>query len=118
MVQDVLLATLSSSGVLEFAGNPFSWNPVNGDLLIEVTFGDFLTVADLTQGLNPLFFDASGLSSNPVYWSADNFDGNDNIGFGLVTEFEVNVIPEPSTFFLLSAGLLALGIQSRRRPAR
>ena len=118
VVQDVLLATLSSGGVLEFAGNPFSWNPVDGDILIEVTFGDFETVADLTQGKNSLDFDGSGLFSNPVYWSADNFDGLDNTGFGLVTEFVVNIIPEPSTFLLLGGALLALGIQCRRRPVR
>ena len=78
LVENVLLSSLSSNGVLEFAGNPYEYDPSLGDLLIDIQFHDFQTVADLDQGLNALFFRASRNTGAPVYSLVDNFSGNDN----------------------------------------
>lgn len=116
---DVLLSDNLSGGSLTFTnttGSAFIYDPSVGDLLVDIQVGDFSSIADLTQGLNELTFQASQDVGDPDYWTTDNWNGNDNTSFGLVTEFGF-FVPEPSTALLFGAGLSALGLR-RRRPFR
>jgi len=114
-IQNVLLSSLTSGGVLEFTGVPFLYDPEDGNLLIDVQFSDFATVNDLTQGMNALFYEATADPEAPVFSLVSNYDGLDNSSFGLVTEFDVTVVPEPATGLLLTAGLGALAWVRRSR---
>jgi len=114
-IQDVLLSSLTAAGVLEFAGSPFVYDPEDGNLLIEVQFGDFATVNDLTQGMNAVFYEATGDAESPVFSLVSNYDGLNNASFGLVTEFDVTIVPEPATGLLLTAGLCVLAWVRRSR---
>jgi hypothetical protein len=114
-VQDVLLSSISAGGVLEFTGTPYVYDPDDGNLVIDVQFGDFGIVNDLTQGLNALLYEATANPESPVYSLVSNYDGLDNSSFGLVTEFEATVIPEPASGLLLCGGLALLGALRRNR---
>lgn len=118
---DVLLSDIDSGGVLTFTGPNFRYDPlVDGNLIIDLQIGEYGTTLDLTQGGSTLLFDATddaGFPSEPVpYSTADNFDGQDNSSFGLVTTFEVTTVPEPGTAVLVALGLV--GIAARRRSLR
>ena len=114
-IQNVLLSSLTAGGVLEFTGFPFLYDPDVGNLLIDIQLSDFATVADLTQGMNARFYQATADAESPLFSLVSNYDGLDNSSFGLVTEFDVTVIPEPGTGLLLTAGLGVLAWVRRSR---
>jgi hypothetical protein len=101
---------------------PFTYDTANGDLLMDVFMGtntnllpaasfSYLDAVESTTG----FFDDVGLQR--VWNSGGNVNAlagsTDPHGFGLVTRFTYDVVPEPSTGLLVIAGLL--GLAARRR---
>jgi hypothetical protein len=89
---------------------PFSYNPADGNLLMDVE------VSGASAPGGTIMFDANGDSTG--YFNGNTimgrqYHGYTDHGFGLVTGFDTTV-PEPATFVLLGAGLLALGLLRRR----
>src|ERR1022692_277409 len=93
---------------------PFTYNPANGNLLMDVVGsgvsapggGTFFDVN--SGGVTTRVFCYSGVASNP---------GNPNTGYGLVTTFiaGTSTTPEPGTFMLLGSGVLGLAGMLRRK---
>jgi hypothetical protein len=114
--ESVLLTGSFAEGVLSFSGTPYTYDPEDGNLIIDFQILDFATSTDLTQNLGKLFFDGTrDDGESPAYSVVDNFDGLDNIGFGLVTGIDYQLVPEPSTGLLLAMGLAGFGFRSRRK---
>lgn len=98
---------------------PFEYNPVDGNLLLEVRNAGFGT------GLN---FDAADVGGDPI--SRVFAIGNENASFatgadslGLVTQFEFEsaTVPEPSSFLLvfgMGAAMAVAGWRRRRKSPR
>lgn len=114
--ESVLLTGSFAAGILSFSGTPYTYDPSQGNLIIDFQVLEFTTSTDLTQNLGRLFFDGTQDASDPVYSVADNYNGLDNSGFGLVTQFEYQLVPEPGTGLLLGLGLVGFGL--RRRPTQ
>jgi hypothetical protein len=117
---NVALTSVYSNGTLSFVGTPFFYDPSVGNLLVDMQVGGYdpdNAVADLVLG-NRKFFqqttDTIG-EGDPLVSLVSNYDGLNNMSVGLVTD--VIPIPEPSTYFLMSSGLLALGLLLKRRGA-
>lgn len=100
---------------------PFLYNPASGDLLMEVLMEtntkllpvDDFSYLDAVASVNGQFdvglqrvWDSSGV--NALTGSTDDH------GYGLVTRFTYDVVPEPGTGLLLMAGLLAFAAHRRR----
>jgi hypothetical protein len=91
---------------------PFLYDPSHGNLLMDII---------VTPGGVPPIGPAAAYSSRAgtatgIFSRYHNFGGG-TIGFGLVTRFDftpAQSVPEPSTFVLLSTGLLILGSRLRR----
>lgn len=98
-------------GGLTFFGTPFLYNPASGNLLIDMVITD-ISNPHASVNLDAMARDAGGLFSR-----MHDF-GSGFAGYGLVTEFNgtpTNVVPEPSTVFLLGTGLILLGVPAWRR---
>jgi hypothetical protein len=102
---------------LTFTGTPFSYVPsLNLPLLLDVQVGGYdvnNAVAELEPGTTTFFQQTSDTigEGDPLTSFVSNFDGGDNAGVRPV----VNLVPEPSTFFLVGGGLLALLRLARQR---
>jgi len=101
---------------------PFLYNPANGDLLLEVlmeTQVNFLPLSGFSY-LDAVESDTGTFDIGlQRVWNSGGDTGaltgsTDVEGFGLVTRFTYDVVPEPGTGLLLTAGLLGLAAQRRR----
>jgi len=100
---------------------PFYYNPAAGNLLMDVRnyegspFSEPLAMA-------PEPFDAVLFSANPrlaaVYADSVNADAGTENTFGLVTQFVVTPVPEPTSLAVLFLGGAALAAHFRFRTAR
>ena len=109
-------------GAAIFLSTPFLYDPSQGNLLMDIhNFGGGGT----TWGDPPFF--------GPAYVDAWNFAGDrvssvsaNSVGavsgtastLGLVTQFGMTPVPEPSTVALLTVGLVAFGFLARQRKTR
>jgi hypothetical protein len=109
---DVLPALSGGLLTINFA-TPFSYNPVGGNLLFNLSRA---RGTDLSPGVGPFFAAAGGDST--VTSRAQNF-GSSNIGWGLNTTFSTGaaVVPEPASWAMLIAGFGLVGAAARRRRA-
>ena len=119
LFSDTSLIGQAAPAVLSFTGNPFAYDPSQGNLLLDIQ------IAGISPGAEPAFYDAhnSGDAGN-IFGRAHNFDIIGQAGWGLVTEFvgrtpptNNNAVPEPITATLGLMGLGVLGMATRRRVA-
>ena len=95
---------------LVFAGQPFDYNPANGNLLMDIQISNEVNGGGAS-------YDARSGTAIGVFSRYQNFsDGTQ--GYGLVTQFAFEPIPEPSTIVLLLGGLSGLVLACRPWQAR
>jgi hypothetical protein len=94
---------------------PFTYNPLNGNLLMDV-------VASATDGGGDIYFDTNGynggsFNGNTFLGRVYHNSGVVNNGYGLVTGFNepVSSTPEPSTLLTLGSGFIGLAGLARKR---
>ena len=116
----VVLAGGAAPMALAFSGTPFDYDPADGNLLLDIQVVDFFHPCTNPGALEPecAFYDARaglapGAFSRAQDWTSSGGATADNAG--LVTTF---LIPEPSTFALLLAGLVFLSRASGRHQPR
>ncbi len=86
--------------------SPFLYNPAQGNLLLDITAGGGLT-------LFPGALDAqsvSGDSISRVYATSAGASAGVSDSLGLITRFNVTVVPEPSSWLLAGVGLVFAAI--------
>jgi hypothetical protein len=98
---NTLFASVNLSGSapsqLIFAGQPFNYNPADGNLLMDIHISNELS----TGGA---YYDACSGTAIGVFSRYQDFSAGTK-GFGLVTQFTFAPVPEPSTIVLLLGGL-------------
>jgi len=112
---NTLFATLTLAGMapptLTFSGAPFLYNPAHGNLLLDIVVSP--GGVDTNAG-----FDANYLASDHavgIFSRYHNF-GTGNMGYGLVTQFDYQVVPEPSLTALICLALVLAGTFRRWVP--
>jgi hypothetical protein len=115
-----LVATLNENGSTttnpswSFNITPFTYNPANGDLLLEVVANN-QTILQNGNGNGYNEADNTGSVMNRAY-CITNVGCNANDGVGLVTTFSTSsTVPEPSTFLMLGSGIMGLAGVMRRK---
>ena len=87
-------------------GTPFTYDPANGDLLMDIFVSN--------SGNQTVFLDARNGTAAGVFSRMHDF-GSEFNDWGLVTGFNAAAaVPEPSTYVMLVGGLLALAGWRRR----
>jgi hypothetical protein len=104
---------LSGSGDFVVDGTPFTYNPANGNLLLDIVISNYTG----DTGYGPLFNDAGvfGGVTNRAFCGVQSGCVAD--GPALVTGFSSTTVPEPSTALLVAAGLFIAARLRRRRSA-
>jgi hypothetical protein len=111
--------TVTSAPSFTIAGTAFTFNPLAGNLLLEIESAytesrpNSSTAAFLDA--NSSGVDASRAGCNGAACNSSTIGGP---SIGLITQFTTRpttVIPEPSTYALMATGLVALGLIRRRR---
>jgi hypothetical protein len=106
--------TTSTNPSWSFNITPFTYNPANGDLLLEVVANNQTILAN-GNGNGYLEADNSFAVTNRAY-CVTNLGCSSNDGVGLVTTFSTgSTVPEPSTFLMLGSGILGLAGVLRRK---
>ena len=110
---NTLFATLTLTGTapptLTFSGTPFFYDPAHGNLLMDIVVSP--GGVDANSG-----FGASYLASSNAFGIFSRYHnfGNSTIGWGLVTQFDYQVVPEPSVTGLICLAVLLGGTFARR----
>jgi hypothetical protein len=96
---------------ITFAGGPFFYDPAAGNLLVDIRINDPGLLA--TTGDYP----ARNGSAVGIFSRYQDFSEHGSVGYGLVTQFTADEVPEPGTFSLclLAVPLLFLAARSGRR---
>ncbi len=91
-------------------GSTFTYDPSAGDLLVDIVRTNI--VADSGSGS----LDSYNGDANGIFSRAQNY-GLSNAGWGLTTEFgvEIQAVPEPSTMISMALGLSMAGLYGLRR---
>ena len=92
---------------LVFSGRPFDYNPADGNLLMDIHIGN-----EVSSG--GAFYDARKGTAAGVFSRYQNFSAGTQ-GFGLVTQFTFEPVPEPSTIVMLLGALGSLVLACRSR---
>jgi hypothetical protein len=98
---------------------PFSYNPADGDLLLDVTIPSGATVSG--AGFGFLTFDTVNTVDDGVYSVVNLSDGGATSGTlstaGAITEFSVSsaAVPEPSVWLMMVTGFGVLGAAMWKR---
>jgi len=113
-------SSIGEFGALIFLNEPFYYDPSRGNLLMDVRNfgGGRTTYSNPPFGAGPAYLDASSVTGDTissVY--ADSVDAISGIPstLGLVTQFYITPVPEPSTLSLLGLGALTISACWRRR---
>lgn len=98
----------AAPATLQFFGTPFTYNPANGNLLLDI----HSTIAQPGSA----FFEARNGDANGLFSRAHDF-GSGFADYGLVTGFSYDEaqIPEPTTLLLCGLGLAGLAFGKRRK---
>jgi hypothetical protein len=104
---------------LIFTGAPFAYDPLNGDLLMDV----WLTVPPTLGGIAMFAADNSNASIQRIYGTVGTdttTGGNNPLNYGLVTRFgdAASVVPVPGGFILVVIGIAASRHITRSRRVR
>lgn len=113
-----VLSETIPGGILTITGSPFVDNPANGNLLLDILISGQPTA----EAAITVFMDESDGSAGTT-GRALVIDGVGSVnGPGLITGFTFDAaggsVPEPGTWGLLGAGLVALRVVTRRRKQR
>ncbi len=107
------LGTTLSGTTFTISGAPYTFNPADGNLVIEIVASDQDNVPN--SGAGYFFADYTGADTTRAYFLTNIGQAN---GTGaLVTGFNVGAVPEASTWAMLIAGFGLVGATARRRKA-
>jgi hypothetical protein len=102
-----------------FLSEPFYYDPSRGNLLLDVrNFGGGRTSYGVPPFSGPAYVDASGVTGDTissVYADSVNAISGIPSTLGLVTQFYITPVPEPSALSLLGLGALTISACWRRR---
>ena len=101
---------------------PFYYDPSQGNLLMDIrNFGGGTTSWGVPPFSGPAYVDASRIEGDlisSVIGSSVNALSGSVSTVGLISQFWVTQVPEPSTVTLLLVGLIAFGFSARSRQTR
>ena len=103
----------SMPSVLTFTGTPFLYDPINGNLLMQVTVDSVTSTCG--EGYCSFFEADDTTAAVSRTWTGFVFGSGQGDG-ALVTGFDyASAIPEPGSLSLIGCGLIGLGVFFRRR---